>query len=148
MRLFTLLLAIGLAGAAFAQSAQDAIIEELRADGYTSVTTSRTLLGRVRIVAERPGREREIVFNPRTGVILRDYVIFLVTSDDDDPVLALPGQTSGLASEGGEEEGAPNGSDDGDDDDDDPEDDDDDDEDDDDDDEDDEDEDDDDDDEE
>lgn len=61
------------AGAAEAQSATDAITRQLRAQGYRSIEVSRTLLGRARIVARRPGEQREIIVNPRTGEILRDY---------------------------------------------------------------------------
>lgn len=58
---------------AWAQSASDAIARQLRAQGYTSVEVSKTLLGRARIVARRKGELREIIVNPRTGEILRDY---------------------------------------------------------------------------
>lgn len=60
-------------GTAWAQSGTDAITRQLKAQGYTSVEVSRTLLGRARIVAKRPGEQREIIVNPRTGEILRDY---------------------------------------------------------------------------
>lgn len=78
-------LALGLAAAISAAPAMAATLEErlvaqLRAQGYTEIRKSRTLLGRVRIEAERPGGEREIIFNPRTGEILRDYW----EEDDDD----------------------------------------------------------------
>ncbi|MCE8515950.1 hypothetical protein KBY31_04435 [Ruegeria pomeroyi] len=60
-------------GALWAQTTTDTITRQLRAQGYTSVEVSRTLLGRARIVARRPGEQREIIVNPRTGEILRDY---------------------------------------------------------------------------
>ncbi|MCE8523091.1 hypothetical protein KBY30_19030 [Ruegeria pomeroyi] len=60
-------------GTAWAQSGTEAITRQLKAQGYTSVEVSRTLLGRARIVAKRPGEQREIIVNPRTGEILRDY---------------------------------------------------------------------------
>jgi hypothetical protein len=68
----------GLAGAAIAASpalAQDFvddIIGQLKKQGFRSVVTERTLLGRVRILAERKDGQREIIVNPRTGEILRD----------------------------------------------------------------------------
>ena len=51
----------------------DSIVSQLRAQGFTSVDVSTTLLGRVRILAEGAASRREIVLNPRTGEILRDY---------------------------------------------------------------------------
>jgi hypothetical protein len=68
----------GLAGAAIAASpalAQDFvddIIGQLKKQGFRSVVTERTLLGRVRILADRKDGQREIIVNPRTGEILRD----------------------------------------------------------------------------
>lgn len=67
---------------ALAQSAQDQIVQTLRNQGYTRIEVSRTWLGRVRVHAESPFGEREIVFNPKTGAILRDY--FEDENDDDD----------------------------------------------------------------
>ncbi|MBD3678513.1 MAG: hypothetical protein HUJ27_08935 [Rhodobacteraceae bacterium] len=57
---------------AHAQTLEERITAQLREQGYTSITVERTFLGRVRILAEGPGMEREIVLNPRTGEILRD----------------------------------------------------------------------------
>ena len=71
------LLAAGLAlvaSMAVAQSPADAVVQQLREQGYLEFAVSRTLLGRVRVVALAPdGTQREIVFNPATGEILRDY---------------------------------------------------------------------------
>ncbi len=51
------------------------IVSQLRVMGYERFTVRRTLLGRIRIVAELPDADtREIIVNPRTGEILRDYV--------------------------------------------------------------------------
>jgi len=68
--------------AAFADRADDVrdyIVGELREDGYSDIRMSRTLLGRMRFVALRHDARREIVVNPRTGEILRDYVQFLAS---------------------------------------------------------------------
>ena len=66
-------LAIG-ASMAAAQSPADAVVQQLREQGYVEFAVSRTLLGRIRIIAVAPdGEQREIVFNPATGEILRDY---------------------------------------------------------------------------
>lgn len=49
------------------------ILGALRSQGYREIWFERTLLNRVRITAERRGYDREIVVDPRTGDILRDY---------------------------------------------------------------------------
>jgi len=49
------------------------VLGALRSQGYHEIWFERTLLNRVRIVAERRGTSREIVLDPRTGDILRDY---------------------------------------------------------------------------
>ncbi|MFZ3581070.1 PepSY domain-containing protein [Loktanella sp. DJP18] len=67
--------------AAQAQSVQDQIMTQLTAQGFTRIEVSRTLLGRVKIEARSPTLERELVFNPSTGEILRDY---WQDRDDDD----------------------------------------------------------------
>ncbi|MCX7890657.1 MAG: hypothetical protein N2422_13185 [Rhodobacteraceae bacterium] len=61
------------AGPALAAGLEDDLVAQLRAQGFTEISVSRTWLGRVRILAEGPDGWREIVFNPRTGEILRDY---------------------------------------------------------------------------
>lgn len=54
-------------------SVQDQIIGQLRDQGFTRIEVSRTLLGRVQLHATSDQLERELVFNPVTGEILRDY---------------------------------------------------------------------------
>jgi len=71
--------ALVLAGPAHANTLVDAIVAELRDRGYTTITLGQTWLGRTRIVAEGARGRREIVVNPRTGEVLRDY-----REDDDD----------------------------------------------------------------
>lgn len=61
------------AGGAWAMSVVDTIIDGLRAQGYSQIDISRTLLGRTRIEATSSAFEREIIIDPRTGEILRDY---------------------------------------------------------------------------
>jgi hypothetical protein len=56
-----------------AQSIQDSIVMQLQEQGYTDIVVNRTLLGRVRVVARNQTHERELVFNPTTGELLRDY---------------------------------------------------------------------------
>lgn len=67
------------AGGARADALSDRIVAQLRRQGYDSVTVSRTLLGRMRILASGAGQRREIILNPRTGEILRDF-----WQDEDD----------------------------------------------------------------
>lgn len=58
---------------AYAQSFQDNIVMQLEEQGYTDIVVSRTLLGRLRVVAQNKTHERELVFNPTTGELLRDF---------------------------------------------------------------------------
>lgn len=60
--------------AARADSMEDSIVRQLHDQGYTSVDVRRTLLGRLLIVAEGGDQVREIVINPSTGEIMRDYL--------------------------------------------------------------------------
>ena len=68
-----LLLALAAAPAA-AQSPADVVVAQLRDQGYLRFEVTRTLLGRVQVIAEGPLGRREIVFNPATGEILRDLL--------------------------------------------------------------------------
>jgi hypothetical protein len=63
----------GLAGPALALTLEERLVSQLRAQGFDRITVSRTLLGRTRILALAPDQRREIIFNPRTGEILRDF---------------------------------------------------------------------------
>lgn len=58
---------------AFAQSFEESLVAQLREQGYASIVVSRTWLGRLRIDATMGEARREIVINPSTGEILRDY---------------------------------------------------------------------------
>lgn len=62
-----------LASPVLADGRVDAITRQLTDQGFGEIKVSKTFLGRVRVEALRDGREREIIFNPRTGEILRDY---------------------------------------------------------------------------
>ena len=84
-------LALGGPTAAFAQGSPsqtntaetptDEVIMTLRDHGYRIVENQRTWLGRQRVIAEKDGARRELVFNPGTGEILRDYVVKIVPAD-------------------------------------------------------------------
>ena len=78
-------LALGLVtDPALAQSAQDSIVAQLSQQGFRNITVSRTFLGRTRILATSNDLRREIVFNPTTGEILRDYWEDLDDDEDDE----------------------------------------------------------------
>ncbi|MHC0053419.1 hypothetical protein [Actibacterium sp. D379-3] len=79
--------ALALSSPARAQSLEEALLSQLHAQGFTRIQRSRTLLGRVRLAATGNGIEREIIFNPRTGEILRD---FWEAADGDAPRLFSP----------------------------------------------------------
>jgi hypothetical protein len=49
-----------------------ALIEELMAQGYTSIEIRRTLLGRAKITASGPAGTREVVMSTATGEVMRD----------------------------------------------------------------------------
>ncbi|WP_434614447.1 hypothetical protein [Tabrizicola sp. M-4] len=63
--------AVGI-GPALAQGYDTAIVQQLQEQGYREISTERTWLGRVRIVAEATDGRREIVINPNNGEVLRD----------------------------------------------------------------------------
>lgn len=56
-----------------AETLVDRIADQLRSLGYDRIETESTLLGRTRIEARSVDWDREIIVNPRTGEILRDY---------------------------------------------------------------------------
>ena len=57
------------------QDLQDNIVSQLKSQGYSRIEIHRTFLGRTRIVATHKNLWREIVINPSTGLILRDYSV-------------------------------------------------------------------------
>ncbi|WP_321364729.1 hypothetical protein [uncultured Celeribacter sp.] len=63
-------------------SVVDQVIAQLKSQGYTKITMGRTFLGRTRIVAQNDEMRREIIINPATGEVLRDY--WEVEDDDHD----------------------------------------------------------------
>lgn len=60
---------------AFAQTIDQRIAAGLEAEGYQIVTLYRTWLGRIYVIAETDDVRREMVFNPATGEVLRDYAV-------------------------------------------------------------------------
>jgi hypothetical protein len=84
--LIPLVIAAGLLGApAHAATTESGIVAELREQGFGQIEIRRTLLGRTRIIAISPAYEREIVLNPATGVILRDFWKVRGPVGDDGP---------------------------------------------------------------
>lgn len=82
----TAMIALLLAAPAFAQTPDPAagrtapwqeIVTALVERGYRILEDERTWLGRQRIIAEKDGTRRELVFHPGTGEILRDYSVRL-----------------------------------------------------------------------
>ncbi len=75
MRKLILIVGLLFAVPAVAQSksVQEQIIEQLAQQGFSEIEVARTFLGRVRIQAYSDTLVRELVFNPVTGEILRDY---------------------------------------------------------------------------
>ena len=95
--LMTAVAAVAAAHPAFAQDIVSAIRAQLRAQGYTSISVTRTLLGRRRIFAKSEEYQREIIVNPRTGEILRDYWTLLpgvVATPDNDMQIVSGGSDS------------------------------------------------------
>lgn len=90
MLALTIILPLSLAGQmAGAQSLQDNLVAQLREQGFVDFEVSRTLLGRIQIIAIGPDYRREIVFNPNNGEILRDYLTS-TTGQMRNPLLVAP----------------------------------------------------------
>ncbi|NNL18675.1 MAG: hypothetical protein HKP37_08055 [Boseongicola sp.] len=70
--------------AADTDTLRDHYVNELQEDGYEEIRITRTLLGRMRFVALSPRYRREIVINPLTGVVLRDYIRVLQREEEDE----------------------------------------------------------------
>ena len=82
-----LIAGLALGSPAFAQDDRvtRGVVQQLERQGFDIEDAGRTLLGRVRIVANRSGLRRELVIDPRNGAILRDFVSGHSGSDDDGP---------------------------------------------------------------
>lgn len=89
-----------------ADGLSDSVLSQLRQQGYNEIEMSRTWLGRTRIVARRDSERREIIINPRTGEILRDF-----WTDEDESeaqILSVP-SSRGAGESGGSDAGAGSG---------------------------------------
>ena len=67
-----------------ADTISDQVVKNLRAQGFEVVQMDRTWLGRMWILARNDTTQREVVFNPATGEILRDYAVLLATLNRPD----------------------------------------------------------------
>ena len=75
--LMAAILLAGMSHAVPAATVEERLLARLQDQGYTVLEKGYTFLGRLRIVAETDLIHREIVVNPGTGEILRDYAIYL-----------------------------------------------------------------------
>ncbi len=99
-KLLACLLLVMLSGPAFARTVEDRLISGLKAQGYVVLEDGFTWLGRLRVVAENAKYHREIVVNPETGEVLRDYVVLLSdipTKPSRAPVVASEGDSDGAS---------------------------------------------------
>ena len=90
-----------------AQSPVDTAVGQLEAQGFEIRSVRRTLLGRTRIVAESPEGRREIVLNPRNGLVLRDFFDRDEEEDNDD--LEDKGEDLDEDQDEGDDEDGPDG---------------------------------------
>jgi hypothetical protein len=74
----------------------DALEGQLRAEGFSIVEKRKTFLGRLRITATKGKFGRELVINPYTGEVFRDYLHDLgfapIPERDAEPSVAKEGQ--------------------------------------------------------
>jgi hypothetical protein len=96
-----------LLGTASAEAAtyEQRLIAHLRKLGYGDITLSFTLLGRAQIIAISKDDTREIVLNPRTGEILRDFAQSIESEGVDsiavavEPIFLEPEAVAGVVAE-------------------------------------------------
>ncbi len=77
------------AAPAFGQTVQEKFIQQLKTQGFTELTITKTWLGRTRIVARSKTHQREVIYSTRTGEILRDYWEDLDGSDKTSSTTSL-----------------------------------------------------------
>ena len=82
--LLAIALILGSALPGLADAITDRVVANLEKQGFTVVRIDRTWLGRMWILAERRDVRREIVFNPVTGEILRDYAVNIALNERSD----------------------------------------------------------------
>jgi hypothetical protein len=87
--LLAVMVLTGMTDAGWARTVEQQLLNSLQKQGYVVLEQGYTFLGRLRIVAENGQIHREIVVNPGTGEILRDYAVVMSRSSVSK---ALPGQ--------------------------------------------------------
>lgn len=93
---------VGTVARADGRSFADKVEAELRQQGFAQLSVTTTLLGRTRIIALSPTQKREIVVNPHTGEILRDYTTdMLGTNGGREDILAPESGSGSTTSETG-----------------------------------------------
>ncbi len=60
-------------GASFASQSEDDVAHRLAREGFRITERKRTWLGRIKIQAQKGRKLREVVLDPSTGEVLRDY---------------------------------------------------------------------------
>ena len=95
--------------AASAQDYEQAILAQLRQDGYEQITVTTTLLGRIRIVADGAMGQREIVLNPRTGEVLRDVLLIANLQEGAAKRSGIASRTTGASGGSGPSGGSASG---------------------------------------
>lgn len=103
-------LVVGAMGAApaMADVFSERIVQQLEQQGFRSISTERTWLGRTRITAEGSAGQREIIVNPNTGEILRDLLLTANLGGDDNGDLVNVSGKSGNddSDDGNDDEGS------------------------------------------
>ena len=94
--------ALVVSGGAAHASVEDKIAARLKREGYRITKRKRTWLGRVRILAVRNREQREVVLDPATGEVLRDYSDFT----DETPVTTSHRGSDGRGSSAGSSGGS------------------------------------------
>lgn len=109
--------AVVLPGVAWADASdiEARIVRSLRAQGYDRIRVAKTWLGRRRVVASGAAGRREIIFNPRTGEILRDLWsdpdadTSLIDRDDKDRSVTDDAGGDDPSDDGGTDDGGDDG---------------------------------------
>jgi hypothetical protein len=73
-RLLTLALCLTGAAVHAAPDYARQVVQQLSRQGYDQIEVRRSLLGKMIVTGSRPGQEREVVIDPRSGELLRDLV--------------------------------------------------------------------------
>lgn len=82
-------------------SPAERVIAALQTRGYRILLQERTFFGRLRIVAENAEHRREVVINPGTGELLRDYAVRLDGRTRSGEGRAVAGSGNSVASAAG-----------------------------------------------